>query len=522
MKKIIFAYLLFITCTVTAQDGVLFGEKPTAIENSAEVEIYSTTKGLLIPTLTTVERDAMPNTADGLLIYNETMHAYNYWNGTMWITLPLTYVSYLTDDNNDTKVKPAVSTTSDEDKIYLETPAGTSVVDANGIDLMPSTATYSINSSIVYATKLNNTFVGESTNSNISTGNNNTSVGKSAGTSLSTGSNNTSLGYKAGEGISTTNNNVNVGVQSASNSIASNNTNIGFEAGNSTNASGVSNVFLGAQAGKSLTAGEKNVYIGNSTAYTSGAGSSVLGSNNILIGNNLLLTTDASDSIKIGKNISANANTGIVTFNKAYTFPAATGAVSQTLLIDSDNKTLVWGGAGSSSSGNVTGAAANMYTFDIVKRSGQMQLQKNMLFIPLTPYADAQVNKVITYLKAGAVSADLEVALYNDAGLMIAEGVQTFTSSNGFVTVDITPVAPWTSISVETGKEYKLGIKCNVANKDMFKAPYTENVQFLRNTPTATLNSWDAYLEPFPADLNTLPANRYLGTTNTVPWLRLF
>ena len=53
---------------------------------SSILEIRSTTLGLLIPRMTTTERDAIGSTATGLLIYNTTTNAFNYYNGG-WIAL---------------------------------------------------------------------------------------------------------------------------------------------------------------------------------------------------------------------------------------------------------------------------------------------------------------------------------------------------------------------------------------------------------------------------------------------------
>ncbi len=51
---------------------------------SALVEMASTTKGLLPPRMTTSERDAIPNPATGLFIYNTTSNAYQYYDGSAW------------------------------------------------------------------------------------------------------------------------------------------------------------------------------------------------------------------------------------------------------------------------------------------------------------------------------------------------------------------------------------------------------------------------------------------------------
>ena len=51
---------------------------------SAALEINSSEQGLLIPGLTTAERDALDNPAEGLLIYNVSDDCFNYYADTSW------------------------------------------------------------------------------------------------------------------------------------------------------------------------------------------------------------------------------------------------------------------------------------------------------------------------------------------------------------------------------------------------------------------------------------------------------
>jgi len=51
---------------------------------SAQVEVASTTRGFLLPRMTTAERNAVAAPAEGLMIYNVTDHAPQFWNGSAW------------------------------------------------------------------------------------------------------------------------------------------------------------------------------------------------------------------------------------------------------------------------------------------------------------------------------------------------------------------------------------------------------------------------------------------------------
>lgn len=55
------------------------------VDSSAILEVKSQTKGLLPPRLTTAQRDAIPNPAAGLLIYNTDENCMNFFNGSYWM-----------------------------------------------------------------------------------------------------------------------------------------------------------------------------------------------------------------------------------------------------------------------------------------------------------------------------------------------------------------------------------------------------------------------------------------------------
>jgi hypothetical protein len=60
------------------------GGNPYLIESSAAFEVQSTTKGLLYPRMTTIERDAIGVAATGLIIYNTTAACVQWYRGCKW------------------------------------------------------------------------------------------------------------------------------------------------------------------------------------------------------------------------------------------------------------------------------------------------------------------------------------------------------------------------------------------------------------------------------------------------------
>jgi hypothetical protein len=62
---------------VNAQVGI--GVSTANVNPSAQLEVLSINKGLLPPRMTTVQRNAIANPAAGLIIYNLTTHALEYY-----------------------------------------------------------------------------------------------------------------------------------------------------------------------------------------------------------------------------------------------------------------------------------------------------------------------------------------------------------------------------------------------------------------------------------------------------------
>ena len=52
---------------------------------SAKLEITSTTQGVLLPRMTTTQKNAISSPAEGLEVYDLTLHQKSYYNGTTWI-----------------------------------------------------------------------------------------------------------------------------------------------------------------------------------------------------------------------------------------------------------------------------------------------------------------------------------------------------------------------------------------------------------------------------------------------------
>ncbi|MBL0147103.1 MAG: hypothetical protein IPP48_16715 [Chitinophagaceae bacterium] len=83
MYKSIFltiTFCLFGWAALVAQNGVAISNSPAVPHPSAMLDIISTNKGLLIPRLSTAQRNAISSLPDGLMLYDSTLKKYMYYN----------------------------------------------------------------------------------------------------------------------------------------------------------------------------------------------------------------------------------------------------------------------------------------------------------------------------------------------------------------------------------------------------------------------------------------------------------
>ncbi|MBL0132983.1 MAG: hypothetical protein IPP79_02695 [Chitinophagaceae bacterium] len=59
----------------------------SAPNSSAQLDIKSSTKGILLPRMTSAQRSAIVNPAKGLLVYDSTVNQFWYYNGSVWGTV---------------------------------------------------------------------------------------------------------------------------------------------------------------------------------------------------------------------------------------------------------------------------------------------------------------------------------------------------------------------------------------------------------------------------------------------------
>src|SRR5688500_6622984 len=85
--RIFFICLIPVTASQLYAQSVGISSTDITPHASSLLEMRSTTKGLLIPRMTTTERDNISSAATGLIIFNTTTGAFNFYNGSTWLAI---------------------------------------------------------------------------------------------------------------------------------------------------------------------------------------------------------------------------------------------------------------------------------------------------------------------------------------------------------------------------------------------------------------------------------------------------
>jgi hypothetical protein len=307
-KKLLIAALI-MGCTKASAQSFAINTTGAAADNSAILDITSTSKGMLVPRVSTAQRTAIASPAKGLMVYDSTVNQFAYYNGTAWQLLNAGASSWTVSGTNQYSAvtgQVGIGTATPTDKLH--------VVGNLKLDGGKMTVTNSSNS----------VYVGNSAGQgdNLSTVLGNTAIGTNSMVSNASGYSNTAVGYEAMRM-----NNV---------SGAAENTVVGAWALRN-NTTGVDNAVLGSGGGISNVGGSRNTFVGRF------AGRYNNGSNNVFLGNRAGQDETGSDKLYI-----SNSNTtapliygdfanhllkvnGTLNVNDAYNLPTTVGTANQVL-----------------------------------------------------------------------------------------------------------------------------------------------------------------------------------------------
>ena len=181
---LILAFLISNTIILQAQVGINDdGSQPDA---SSLLDVKSTTKGILIPRMTTTQRTSISNPATGLMVFDNTTTSFWFYTGSAWTEIKAGSTTALQDADSDTKIQVEEST--DEDKIRL---------DLGGSEKLVFEQNASGRMLIHFLNNNNNIFLGQGAGKNTS-GQGNNFIGTGAGFSNTTGIVNNFIGAGAG------------------------------------------------------------------------------------------------------------------------------------------------------------------------------------------------------------------------------------------------------------------------------------------------------------------------------------
>lgn len=282
MKSTIAAMIVAMMIPLFLQGQVGINTDGSSPENSAMLDIKSTTRGLLIPRMTEAQRIAIANPATGLVVFqtNNSVGFY-YFTGADWqwlneqkvsgagndgqVAFWFDYLALDGDDNlfwDNTNKRLGLGTTTPDQQLELTgnlklpaTTASTGIIYAGSLPILHNFGTM-------------NNFLGQRTgNLTLSGASYNNAVGDSALFSITSGDKNVAIGQGALKSLTSSTGNVAIGYGAGRSLTESSgyNTIIGFQAGIKTAID--RNTFIGCEAGFMNTTGKYNTFIGHQSGY---------------------------------------------------------------------------------------------------------------------------------------------------------------------------------------------------------------------------------------------------------------
>ena len=241
------AFGLLFTLNLTAQTDVKIGTTPGSISPSAVLEAASTTKGFLLPRLTTTQMNAITSPANGLTVYNTNDSCIYIYRNSLWqsTSSPTYALSWgILGNPNTSSTTNFIGTT---DNIPLSMRVNNQKAGRIGI--------------------VGETYLGYQAGNTVSTGQNNSFIGYQAGTATTNAWGNTAVGNKA----------------LLANTTGGSNTAIGDSA-MVLNTTGANNIAIGYQAGINITTGSNNIAIGQGAQVPTATSSNQLSIGNWIYG----------------------------------------------------------------------------------------------------------------------------------------------------------------------------------------------------------------------------------------------
>lgn len=407
-----------------ADNGVSIGINTAAPNSSAQLDVSSTSKGILIPRMTTAQRTAIASPANGLLVFDNTTSSFWFYKGTGWTEIFSSSTGWGLSGNAGTNATlNFIGTTDDNDLIFKRNNTRAGLITTDN-------TSYGLNALNPGNTGSNNLAIGVSALRSNTIGTANTATGNSALSANTSGTFNTANGANAlffnttgngntASGFGTLYNNT-TGEYNTANGTAAlfANTTGSFNTASGNNAltnniTGTNNTAAGASALQSNTSGSKNTAMGVTTLYANktGSGNTACGFQALTSNTNGISNTahgaDALHSNITGSSNTANgasalynnttgtANTAAglsaLFYNATGDFNTAIGSSTLTLNTTGDFNTAIGSGALISTTGSNNTGIGNDAQVPVAAGSNQVRIGNTAV-----TYAGVQVAWTIT------------------------------------------------------------------------------------------------------------------------------
>ncbi|NNF34751.1 MAG: hypothetical protein HKN68_11605 [Saprospiraceae bacterium] len=285
------AAILFVANLSLNAQSISINNTGDTPDPSSMLDVQSTSKGMLIPRMSSTQRVNILNAANGLLVFDTTTSSFWFRQNGNWKELN-DDTDIISDADNDTKIQ--VEESADEDIIRFDIGGneGMSLKEnINGGTLLDMGADLGL-------------IIGHQAGENSIPGFN-TILGYKAAEENTFGQRNVIIGYQAGQRQIDVDRGVIIGYDAGKNNDATGNTFIGYQSG-ITNTTGHSNLFLGYQSGFDNLDGYRNTFSG----YSSGANNTTGYQNTFFGFNSGLHSTIGDNNVFLGVNAGLANRTG--------------------------------------------------------------------------------------------------------------------------------------------------------------------------------------------------------------------
>jgi hypothetical protein len=234
-KALVFAACTLIYSSVLAQEEGGVGIGTTTPDNSAILDLNSSTKGLLLPRMTLLERNNISNPAKGLMVYQTNLVSGLYiYNGNSWSTIGSTEAKLTTADNSVwgtlgnaglSGIENFIGTTDENSLVFKVNNQKSGIIDFERGNLFLGYRSGQI------STAYNSVVLGALAMQKASTGGNNIATGFQSMFNNESGGHNIGIGTGSLHANISGNNNVAIGSLSGYKAVGSGNVFLGFQSG---------------------------------------------------------------------------------------------------------------------------------------------------------------------------------------------------------------------------------------------------------------------------------------------------